>query len=119
MLFLGYPKCSTCRKARKWLDDHDLEYEDRNIVEDNPSASEIRGWHLVSGLSIAKFFNVNGKLFREMDLRTKAKYLSNIEMFKLLGSDGMLVKRPILVDGNTVLVGFDEHQWAEKLLEGK
>ena len=116
MLFVQYPKCSTCRKARKWLDDHGLEYEDRHIVEDNPSADELRAWQLASGLSVGRFFNTSGKLYREMGLSRKLKSMSDPEMFDLLAGDGMLVKRPILVDGDTVLVGFKEQEWSDKLL---
>lgn len=116
MLFVEYPKCSTCKKAKKWLDDHGLEYEDRHIVEQNPSADEIRAWQMKSGLSIGRFFNTSGKLYREMDLKTKLKTMENFEMLSLLGSDGMLVKRPILVMDDRVLVGFKEEQWAEALL---
>lgn len=116
MLFVEYPKCSTCKKAKKWLDDHGLEYEDRHIVEDNPSASEIRDWQMISGLPISRFFNTSGMLYREMQLSKKLRTMENFEMLTLLGSNGMLVKRPILVDGDTVLVGFKEEEWAEKLL---
>lgn len=116
MLFLEYPKCSTCRKAKKWLDAHGFEYEDRHIIEDNPSAQEIRDWQVQGYLQIINFFNTNGKLFREMGLSTKLRTMSNFEMLKLLGSDGMLVKRPILVDGDTVLVGFREAEWEKALL---
>ena len=116
MLFVQYPKCSTCRKARKWLDDHGLEYEDRHIVEDNPSAEELRAWQQASGLSVGRFFNTSGKLYREMGLSRKLKSMSDPEMFDLLAGDGMLVKRPILVDSDTVLVGFKEQEWSDKLL---
>ena len=116
MLFVEHPKCSTCKKAKKWLDDHGLQYEDRHIVENNPSANEIRAWQLQSGLSIGRFFNTSGKLYREMGLKNKIKVMSNLEMLALLGTDGMLVKRPILVTDDAVLVGFKEEQWAQTLL---
>lgn len=116
MLFVHYPKCSTCKKAKKWLDDHGFEYTERHIVEQNLSMQEIRDLHLQSGLPISRFFNTSGKLYREMELSKKAKLMSNLELFTLLGSNGMLVKRPILVDGDTVLVGFREKEWEEALL---
>ena len=116
MLFVEYPKCSTCKKAKKWLDDHGLEYGDRHIVEDNPSAQEIRGWQAQSGLPIRRFFNTSGMLYREMELSKKLPTMSDDEMFDLLGTNGMLVKRPIIIDGDTVLVGFKEPEWEAKLL---
>lgn len=115
MLFVEYPKCSTCRKAKKWLDERGLAYEDRHIVEDNPSASEIRTWWETSGLPLRRFFNTSGMLYREMGLSKKLPELSEDEMLDILGSNGMLVKRPIVVDGSTVLVGFREQEWAENL----
>lgn len=116
MLFVEYPKCSTCRKAKKWLDDHGFEYTDRHIVEEKLSGQEIRDLQITSGLPISRFFNTSGKLYREMGLSKKVKLMSNIEIFTLLGSNGMLVKRPILVEGDTVLVGFNEAEWEAKLL---
>ena len=116
VLFVEYPKCSTCRKAKKWLDEQGVEYIDRHIVEDNPSAEELAAWHAQSGLAARRFFNTSGKLYREMGLSRKLKSMSDPEMFDLLAGDGMLVKRPILVDGDTVLVGFKEQEWADKLL---
>lgn len=116
MLFVEYPKCSTCRKARKWLDEHGIEYEDRHIVEDNPTADEIRAWRELSGLPLKRFFNTSGMLYREMELSRKLPDMSEAEMLELLGSNGMLVKRPLLVDGGTVLVGFKEQEWASCLL---
>ncbi len=116
MLFVEYPKCSTCKKAKKWLDSNGLAYEGRHIVEDNPSAQEIRGWQEQSGLPIKRFFNTSGMLYREMELSKKLPTMSDDEMFALLGSNGMLVKRPILVNGDTILVGFREPEWAAALL---
>ena len=116
MLFVEYPKCSTCKKARKWLDEHGLEYEDRHIVEDNPSAQEIRDWQVQSGLPIRRFFNTSGMLYREMGLSKKLPTMSDLEMLDLLDTNGMLVKRPILVDGDTILVGFREPEWEAALL---
>ena len=116
MLFVEYPKCSTCRKAKKWLDDHGFEYVDRHIVEQNLSAQEIRDLQVQSGLPISRLINTSGKLYREMGLSRKLKSMSDPEMFDLLAGDGMLVKRPILVDGDTVLVGFKEQEWTNRLL---
>ena len=118
MLFVEYPKCSTCRKAKKWLDDHGLEYQDRHIVEDNPTADEIRDWKERSGLPLRRFFNTSGMLYREMELAKKLPSLSEDEMLALLESNGMLVKRPIVVAGDSVLVGFREEQWSAALLDG-
>ena len=115
MLFIEYPKCSTCKKARKWLEEHGVEFEDRHIKEQNPSASELRQWHAASGLPLKRFFNTSGMLYRNMELKDKLPSMSEDEQFELLASDGMLVKRPILVDGETVLVGFREKEWAELL----
>ena len=116
MLFLCYPKCSTCRKAQKWLDDHDVDYDIRDIKTDNPDLAELKLWHEASGLPLKKFFNTSGQLYRSMELSKKLPDMSDAEQYALLASDGMLVKRPILVtDDNKVLVGFKEDQWAETL----
>lgn len=116
MLFLCYPKCSTCRKAQKWLDEHDVDYDIRDIKTDNPDLAELKLWHEASGLPLKKFFNTSGQLYRSMELAKKLPDLSDAEQYALLASDGMLVKRPILVtDDNKVLVGFKEDQWAETL----
>ena len=114
-LFLCYEKCSTCKKARKWLDAHGVAYDLRPIKEQNPSADELRAWHAASGLPLKRFFNTSGQLYRSMELTKKLPDMSEDEQFALLATDGMLVKRPILVDGDTVLVGFKEAEWAEKL----
>lgn len=115
MLFVHYPKCSTCKKARTWLDSHDAEYAERHIVEDNPTADELRAWHKASGLPLRRFFNTSGMLYREMALKDKLTTMSEDEMFELLASNGMLVKRPILVLDDTVLVGFKEAEWTQAL----
>ena len=116
MLFLCYPKCSTCRKAQKWLDEHDVDYDIRDIKTDNPDLAELELWHQASGLPLKKFFNTSGQLYRSLELSKKLPGWSDAEQYALLASDGMLVKRPILVtDDNKVLVGFKEDQWAETL----
>jgi len=115
MLFVEYPKCTTCKKAKKWLDEHAPGYTDRDIKADNPSAYELRIWHEASGLPLKRFFNTSGMLYREMGLKDKIPTMTEDEQFELLASDGMLVKRPILIKGDTVLVGFKEAEWAEKL----
>lgn len=116
MLFLCYPKCSTCRKAQKWLDEHDMDYDIRDIKTDNPDLAELELWHQASGLPLKKFFNTSGQLYRSLELSKKLPGMSDAEQYALLASDGMLVKRPILItDDNKVLVGFKEDQWAETL----
>lgn len=115
MLFLQYPPCSTCKKAKKWLDEHGVAYEARDIKQDNPTQEELRAWQARSGLPLKRFFNTSGQLYRSMELTKKLPDMSEDEQFALLATDGMLVKRPILVDGDTVLVGFKEAEWAEKL----
>lgn len=115
MIFICYPKCTTCRKAKKWLDDNSIEYEVRSIAEDNPTYGELKRWHAQSGLDLRKFFNTSGKLYREMNLKDKLADMTEEEQLRLLSSDGMLVKRPIAVKEDTVLVGFKETEWAEKL----
>lgn len=115
MLFLEYPKCSTCKKAKKWMDDNNVKYTDRHIVEDNPSYDELKKWYEESGLPLKKFFNTSGILYKEMKLKDKLATMSEEEQLKLLATNGMLVKRPIVVDGETVLTGFREAEWAEKL----
>ena len=116
MLFLCYPKCSTCRKAQTWLDEHDVDYDIRDIKTENPDLAELELWHQASGLPLKKFFNTSGQLYRSLELSKKLPGMSDAEQYALLASDGMLVKRPILVtDDNKVLVGFKEDQWAETL----
>lgn len=116
MLFIQYPKCSTCRKAKKWLDTHDIAYTDRHIAEDNPSYEELKQWYKKSGLPLKKFFNTSGQLYKNMQLKDKLPSMSEEEQLKLLATDGMLVKRPLLVDESGILVGFQEAEWAERFL---
>lgn len=115
MLFICYPKCSTCQKAKKFLNEHNIEFTERHIVEDNPSYDEIKEWYQKSELPLKKFFNTSGLLYKEMQLKDKLLAMSEEEQLQLLATNGMLVKRPIVVDGDTVLVGFKEAEWAEKL----
>ena len=111
MLFLCYPKCSTCQKAKKWLEEHNINYTERNIAESNPSYEELKEWDQKSGLPLKKFFNTSGSLYKEMKLKDKLPTMSEDEQLKLLATNGMLVKRPLLIDGNTVFVGFKEAEW--------
>ena len=115
MLFVCSPKCPTCQKARKWLEGQGKDFTVRDIKADNPTESELRQWHEKSGLPLKKFFNTSGNLYKELHLKDRLPGMSEDEQFALLASDGMLVKRPIAVDGDTVLVGFKEADWAEKL----
>lgn len=116
MLFIEYPKCSTCQKAKKWLDDNGIEYESRHIKADNPSYDELKEWYNKSGLELKKFFNTSGMLYKSMNLKDRLPLMSEDEQLKLLSTDGMLVKRPIIVSDSTVLTGFKEKEWTEKLL---
>ena len=116
MIFINYPKCSTCRKAKKWLEEHDFEYNSKHIIEDNLTAEELKELWEISGLNLKKFFNTNGMKYRELKLKDKLQDMSEEEQLNLLATDGMLVKRPILVDDNIVLVGFKVKEWEEKLL---
>ena len=111
MIFLCYPKCTTCQKAKKWLDDHQIAYDLRDIKLDNPTAEELTAWHERSGLPLKKFFNTSGLLYKSMALKDKLPGMSEEEMIQLLSTDGMLVKRPLLVGEDFVLVGFKEGQW--------
>ncbi len=115
MIFLEYPKCSTCRKAKAWLDAHQINYTDRHIVEDKPSAAELAAWHQMSGLPLKNFFNTSGILYKEMNLKDKLPNMSEAEQYDLLASNGMLVKRPLLIDSGKVLVGFKETEWEAAL----
>lgn len=114
--FLCYPPCSTCKKAKQWLDANAVAYTERHIREQNPSAEELRAWITASGLSPKRFFNTSGMLYRSMNLSEKLPAMSEDEILNLLASDGMLVKRPLLITGDTVLVGFRQVQWEEALL---
>ena len=116
MIFIEYPPCSTCKKAKKWLQDKGLEFSARHIKEENPTAEELSQWQEKSGLELKKFFNTSGLVYKNLGLKDKLPTMSRQEQLELLSSDGMLVKRPILVAGDTVLVGFKEEQW-EKLLQ--
>lgn len=111
LLFVEYPACTTCKKAKKWLDERKVQYTDRHIKEQNPTAEELSDWYQKSGLPLKKFFNTSGLLYKEMQLKDKLPSMSEEEQLKLLASDGMLVKRPILVYGDRVLVGFKEAEW--------
>ena len=115
-LFIQYPKCSTCQKAKQWLDGHGVAYTSRHIVEENPTAQELAGWIARSGLPLKRFFNTSGLKYKALELKDKLPTMSEEEQFALLATDGMLVKRPILLTGDQVLVGFQEAQWAETLL---
>lgn len=110
-LFIEYPKCSTCQKAKKWLDENEIKYEDRHIVEQNPTAEELTKWIKQSGFEIKKFFNTSGLKYKELNLKEKLPNMSDNEKIKLLASDGMLVKRPMLISDKVVLVGFKEKEW--------
>ncbi|MCI9658448.1 MAG: arsenate reductase family protein [Lachnospiraceae bacterium] len=111
MLFLEYPKCTTCKKAKKWLNDHGAKFEDRDIKEKNPTAEELKTWYQKSGLPLKRFFNTSGMLYKSMQLKDRLPDMSEEEQLALLASDGMLVKRPLLIKGDTVLVGFKEAEW--------
>lgn len=113
--FICYPKCTTCQKAKKWLDDNNIEYELRDIKEDNPSFDELSEWYKISGLELKKFFNTSGLLYKSTGLKDKLPNMSEEEQLKLLSTDGMLVKRPLLIDEDFVLVGFKEKEWSENL----
>ena len=115
MLFIEYPKCSTCKKAKKWLDDNGFEYESRHIKEENPTFDELKTWYQKSNLPLKRFFNTSGMLYKSMKLKEKLPDVSEEEQLKLLASDGMLVKRPIIVFDDIVLTGFNEILWSEKL----
>ena len=116
MLFLEYPPCTTCKKAKQWLMDHNIEFTARHIKEENPTAEEIDCWQVRSGLELKKFFNTSGLVYKSLNLKDKLPEMSRQEQLALLAADGMLVKRPILVTGDSVLVGFKEAQW-ESLLQ--
>ena len=113
--FICYPKCTTCQRAKKWLDDNKIEYELRDIKEDNPSYDELSAWYKASGLPLKKFFNTSGLLYKSMELKSKLPEMSDEEQLKLLATDGMLVKRPLVISGEFVLVGFKETEWNERI----
>ena len=111
--FICYPKCTTCQKAKKWLDDNKIDYELRDIKFDNPTIEELTEWYNKSGLAIKKFFNTSGLLYKSLDLKNKLPDMTEDEMLKLLATDGMLVKRPLFIGDDFVLVGFKENEWNE------
>ena len=115
MLVLVYRKCSTCLKALKWLEDSHIAFEERPIVEQNPTYEELKEWHAKSGLPLKKFFNTSGLLYKEMNLKNKLAEMSEEEQLQLLATNGMLVKRPLVIGEDYVLTGFKESEWAEKL----
>ena len=115
MLFLEYPKCSTCKKAKKGLDEQGISYEDRHIIEDNPTAEELKDWHERSGLPLKRFFNTSGMKYRELGLKDKLPEMSEEEQYELLATDGMLVKRPLVVGDDFVLIGLKEALWKKTL----
>lgn len=117
MLFIEYPKCTTCQKAKKWLDDNKIEYEDRHIKENNPTYDELKKWYGQSGLPLKKFFNTSGLLYKSLGLKDKLPSMSEEEQLRLLASDGMLVKRPIIIGENVILTGFREKEWEEANLK--
>jgi len=116
MLFICYPKCSTCQKAKKWLDEKNIEYTERHIVENNPTYDELKKWYPKSGMPLKKFFNTSGLLYKEMQLKDKLPTMSEEEQLKLLATNGMLVKRPLVVMEDIILTGFKETEWSEKLI---
>ena len=116
MLFVHYPKCSTCRNAKKWLDEHGIAYESRDIREENPKAEELKIWHEKSGLPLKRLFNTSGMVYKSLNLKDRLTEMGEEEQYELLASDGMLVKRPILVGDTFVLIGFRPKEWQEVLL---
>ena len=113
---LCYQKCTTCKKALKWLDEHDISYQERAIKEENPTREELAEWYHMSGLPLKRFFNTSGNLYKELHLKEKLSGMTEKEQLSLLAADGMLVKRPLLVGADFILTGFRETEWAEKLL---
>ena len=114
-LFVQYPKCSTCQKAKKWLDDHGISYTDRHIKENPPTYEELKAWHARSGLPLRRFFNTSGLVYKALNLRERLDGMSEDEQLRLLATDGMLVKRPLIVRDDLVLTGFRETEWARLL----
>ena len=115
ILFVCYPKCTTCQKAAKWLDENGIEYDVRNIKENNPNAEELKAWHEKSGLPLKRFFNTSGLLYKSLNLKEKLPSMTEEEQISLLSTDGMLVKRPLIIADNCILTGFKESEWIEKL----
>jgi arsenate reductase len=112
-LFIEYPKCSTCQKAKKWLDENNIEYVDRNIVTETPTKDELKKWIPKSGLDVRKFFNTSGMKYRELNIKEKIKDMSEDEIYELLASDGMLIKRPLFISDTLFLKGFKEKEWEQ------
>lgn len=119
MLFVEYPKCTTCKRAKKWLDGNQFEYIDRHIKEENPTIDELKEWHQRSGLPLKKFFNTSGLLYKELKLKEKLPTMTEEEQYELLASDGMLVKRPVIVTDDKILLGFKETVWEEALKQNR
>lgn len=117
-LFLQYPKCSTCQKAKKWLQENHIEFTERNIVEKNPTAEELKKWHKISNLPLKKFFNTSGLIYKELQLKDKLSSMTEEEQYELLATNGKLVKRPLVIGNKFILIGFKEKEW-EQLKEIK
>lgn len=115
MIFLEYPRCTTCKKAKKWLEEHNVSFTDRDIKLDNPTAEELKTWYTRSNLPLKKFFNTSGNLYKELGLKDKLATMSEDEQLNLLATDGMLVKRPLIITEDFVLIGFKEQEWEDKL----
>ena len=115
MLLVYYPKCSTCQKAKKWLEEKEVKFEERDIKLQNPTKEELKEWHHKSGLPLKRFFNTSGMLYREMQLKEKLPDMTEEDQYELLATDGMLVKRPIIIDDNRVFTGFREKEWEQLL----
>jgi len=115
LLFVCYPKCTTCQKARKWLDENGMEYTFRDIKTENPSAAEIEEWHKKSGLPLKRFFNTSGQKYKELGMKDKIPQMTDAEQYEVLSTDGMLVKRPLIVADHAVLTGFKQPEWEEVL----
>ncbi|MBU9727908.1 arsenate reductase family protein [Diplocloster modestus] len=115
VLFIEYPKCSTCQRAKKWLQAHEVSFDDRHIKDERPTASELKDWVARSGLPVRRFFNTSGMVYKELGLKDKLPDMSEDEMIEVLASDGMVVKRPLIVGSDFVLVGFKEKEWEAKL----
>mgnify|MGYP001145605376 FL=1 len=115
MIFLEYPRCTTCKKAKKWLEEHNVSFTDRDIKLENPTAEELRTWYTRSNLPLKKFFNTSGNLYKELGLKDKLSAMTEDEQLNLLATDGMLVKRPLIITEEFVLIGFKEQEWEDKL----
>lgn len=115
MIIYHYPKCSTCKKALKWLKEQDINFEEKDIVNEHPTQEQLTHWYQISGLPLKRFFNTSGLKYKELGLKDKLSTMAEEEQLRLLASDGMLVKRPIIIENSTVVVGFKEAEWEEKL----